>query len=201
MGHAHETRGKGAVLCIALILTTRRQGRDGGAMIVALAVENLVLFTAIPLVRDLADHLEALFVRLRAGVAIVDARHARHLVNQHFGKVRAGDRASRTCKVVQFYQLVAHRVGDPFAAIADVDGPDTAGHGVQMLFALLVPDAHAFAFDNDARVSGFVGFVLAQVVPDVGAIHLDNVREVVLIKFSVHGSDLSNQAVSGEFRV
>ena len=172
---------------VAFVLTTRRQRGDGRAVIIAVTVQDFVLLAAIAFVRDLADHLEALLVRFGPGVAIVDAGHARHLVNQHFGKVGAGDGTGGPGKVVQLYQLVAHGIGDALTAIADVNGPDAAGHGIEVFLALLVPDAHALAFDNDARIGCFIGLMLAQVMPDVRAVCFDNAGEVVFVEIAVHG--------------
>ena len=60
-----------------------------------------------------------------------------------------------------------------------------------MLFALLVPDAHAFTFHDDARIGCLIRFMLAQMVPDVGAIRLYDAGNVIFVKCTVHGGDLS----------
>ncbi len=108
-------------------------------------------------------------------------------------------------KVVQFDQLVAHGVGDAFAAIADVDGPDPARNRIQMLFAVLVPDAHTAALDNDARVGFGVGpgpaGVLAEVVPDMGAVGLDHMRDVVVHYLAVHERAPSLSPGAGGVRI
>ena len=111
--------------------------------------------------------------------------------------MRPRNRPGRPREIVQLDQLVAHGVGNAFTAIADVDGPDTTGHRVQMLFALLVPDTHAFAFDNDPWVRGFIGFVLAEVVPDVRAICLDHTGDIVFAKCTIHVRDLSEVGIGG----
>jgi len=72
-------------------------------------------------------------------------------------------------------------------SISAIDGPDPARDGVDVFFALLIPNAHAFAFDNDAGICRFIGFVLAQVMPDVRAVRFDNAREVVFVEIAVHG--------------
>ncbi len=62
--HADKAGCIGAVLRVALVLTARGQAGNGGAVIVAVPVQDLVLFAAIFLVRDLAHHLEGFLVRL-----------------------------------------------------------------------------------------------------------------------------------------
>ena len=64
-----------------------------------------------------------------------------------------------------------------------------------MLFALLIPDTHALAFDDDARVGGFIGFMLAEVVPDVRAICLDHTGDIVFAKCTIHVRDLSEVGI------
>ena len=59
-----------------------------------------------------------------------------------------------------------------------------------MLFALLVPDPHAFAFDDDPWIIFLKGFVLDQVVPNVRAVGFDHVAEIVLGQVAVHGCRL-----------
>ena len=50
------------------MLATGRQSRNGGAVIIAFAVQNFIFLAAIFLVRDLPDHLEAFFIGFRSGV-------------------------------------------------------------------------------------------------------------------------------------
>jgi len=45
---------------------------------------------------------------------------------------------------------------------------------------MLVPDPHAASFNNDARLTRFKRLVLCQVMPDVGAIGLDDFFDIVL---------------------
>ena len=66
MRHPHEPGRKRPVLCVALILTTCGHGRDGGTVIIALPIQDLVLLAAVVLVADLADHLERFLIGLRA---------------------------------------------------------------------------------------------------------------------------------------
>ncbi len=191
MRHTHETGGIGTILRIALILPTRRETGNRGAVVIAVAVEDFMLFAAITLVRDLADHFKGLLIRLGTGVGVVDPAHSRHFRDQLFREKRAGDRARGACEIGQFDELVAHRVGDAFAAIAHVHGPDAARHAVEMLLALLVPDTHAAPLDDDAGIGLGVGAapgrVLNQVMPDMRAVGLDHVGNVVVAKFAVHG--------------
>jgi len=48
-----------------------------------------------------------------------------------------------------------------------------------MLFAFLVPNTVAFAFDDDARVNGFKRFVLNQVMPNVCAVVFNDFLNVI----------------------
>ena len=150
-----------------------------------------MLLAAVFLVRDLADHLERLLVRLGAGVGVVDAGHARHPLGQFLGETRAGDGAGGAREIGHLQKLVADGIGDAFAPVSDVHGPDAARDGVEMFLAGRVPDAHALAFDHDARVDRFERLVLDQVVPDMGAIGLDHVGDIV--RNGRHGQDSSER--------
>ena len=55
-----------------------------------------------------------------------------------------------------------------------------------MLFAVLVPYAHTFAFDNDARLTRFKGFVLQQMVPHVDTVSFYNMRDIIVAMSTVH---------------
>ena len=148
-----------------------------------------MLFAAMALVRDLADHLEGLFVRLGAGVAVIDPVHARHLGQQLFGKQRAGHRAGGAAEKVHLDDGVAHRVADGFAPVADVDRPDPAGDRVDMFDAFLVPDLDPLALDDDLGVgAGKERLVLDQVMPHARAIRFDHAADVVFVERAVHGS-------------
>jgi hypothetical protein len=57
-----------------------------------------------------------------------------------------------------------------------------------MFLAALIPDAHPFAFDDDSRVGGFIGFVLAQVMPDMGFVSRHNMADIIFIERAVHGT-------------
>jgi hypothetical protein len=46
-----------------------------------------------------------------------------------------------------------------------------------MFLAGRIPDPHAAAFDDDPRIDGFERLVLDQVMPDMGAVGLDNCRD------------------------
>ena len=179
VGDGDKTGRIGSVLRVAFLLAARRQAGDGRAVIVAVAVQDLVFLAAVMARRNLADHLESLLVGLGPRVGIIQPRQPRHLGHQLFGELRPGDRSGGLREIVHLDQLVADGIGDFHAAIADVDGPDAAGHGVQMLFALLVPDAHPLALDDDSRVVGFKRLVGQKMVPDVGAVRLDDGGHVV----------------------
>src|SRR6056297_1289156 len=59
-----------------------------------------------------------------------------------------------------------------------------------MLAPLLVPDAHAAPLDDDARVGLGVcpgpGRMLNEMMPDMGAVGLDHMADIVVAKFSIH---------------
>jgi hypothetical protein len=143
----------------------------------------LPLVTAL---RDLPHHLVDLLVRLGARVRIIDTCHARHLVDERFREERSRHRSGRTREIVHFDELVTHRIGDALAAISDIDGPHGARHGVDVFLALGIPQPDPLAFDEDAGINGFVGLVLAQVMPDMGAVGLRYASEVVDIEGEVH---------------
>ena len=128
---------------------------------------------------DLADHLERLFIRLGPRVGVVDPVKPRHLGDQHFRELGARNGAKRAAEETHLGHGIGNRLAHAFAAIANIDGPDAARHGIDMFLALDVPDAQPAAFDDDARVDGFIGLVLADMVPDMGAISLDHMAGVV----------------------
>ena len=191
MRHGHEARREGSVLRVALVLAAAGERGDGGAVVIALAEEDLVLLAAETLVGDLADHLEGLLVRLRSGIGVVDAGHPRHLVDQPLGEARAGDRARRTGEIVEPDQLLAHRVGDAFAAIAHIHRPDPAGNRVEQLLAALVPDPHPLALDDDPGIARLELLVLDHVMPDMRLVGGDDAGEVVFLDCAVHGGLLT----------
>ena len=55
-----------------------------------------------------------------------------------------------------------------------------------MLFAVLVPNPHALALDDDPGFGIFKRFMLRQVVPDMGAVGLDHLGNVIVAKCAVH---------------
>ncbi len=197
MRDADEARREGAVLHVALVLAARRHGGERAAVVIAVAVEDLVLLAAMALVRDLADHLEGLLVRLGAGIGVVDPAHARHLLDQHLGEDRAGNGPRRIGEVIHFHKLVVDRLGDRLAAVAHVHRPDATRDGVEMLLAPGVPDPHSLALDDDARIGRLEGFVLDQVMPDMGAVGLDHFGNVVRVARGVHLPSLSGTHARG----
>ena len=124
--HHHKAVGIGPVLLGAFGLARRGERANRGAVIIALAVEDLVLHPTVVAVRDLAHHLIDLLIGFRARVGIIHTAQPRHLGDQLFGKQSAGNRAVRACKVVHLDQLVGHSLGDAFAAIAHVHCPHRA---------------------------------------------------------------------------
>ena len=87
--------------------------------------------------------------------------------------------------------MVADSVGDAFAAVSDVYGPDPTGHRIKVLLALGVPDPHPLAFNDDAGINGFILLVLREVVPDMDAVGLDHLRDVIQACIVFHGGVLS----------
>ena len=112
MRHLDKTRRKRPILGVAFLLPACGQAGDGGAVVVAVAVQNLGFLAAMVFVADLADHFERLFVRLGPGVGIVNPGQARHFADQFFGELRARDRPGSPGEIAHFYQLIADRIGD-----------------------------------------------------------------------------------------
>ena len=81
-----------------------------------------------------------------------------------------------------------HGIRDTFTAIANINGPDRTRHGIDIFFAVLIPYAHAFAFDDDAWAAGFKWFVLNKMMPNVGLVGFDDAREIIIVKVSVHSN-------------
>jgi hypothetical protein len=129
--------------------------------------------------RDLTDHFVSLLVGFGARVGIIDPAHTGHFGNEFFRKQRTRDRSRGTSKVVHLDQLIAYRIGNPLTAIADIYGPHTPGHSVQMLFAVLVPDTHAFAFNDDPWIDRFKRFMLDQMMPNMGFVCVNYARQVI----------------------
>src|SRR5690606_12969005 len=63
---------------------------------------------------------------------------------------------------------------------------DPARDGVDVFLALRVPDPDALALDHDAGVHGLELLVLDQVVPEVGAVGLDDFGNVVVLEGGGH---------------
>ena len=178
MRHFDEAGGERTVLILALRLAAGRQRRDRGAVVIAVAVQNLVLLAVVFERGQLAHQLEAFFVGLGTRVGVIHARQAGHLVDQLFGELGARDIARGVGEITHLGDLIAHRVGDAFAAVADVDRPHAAGNRVEIFLAVVVPDAHALALDDDHRVGVLPGFVLHQVVPKMISVAADDFVDV-----------------------
>ena len=133
-------------------------------MIVTGTIQDAGLLAAVLQLADLTDDLESLFVGFGTGVGEIHAAHAGHLGDQLFRELDGGDVADAVGEVAQFHHLGGDGVNDFLAAIADVDGPHAAGHGVDVGLAVDVGDAHAFALHIDG---GLEILVLGQVVPNV----------------------------------
>ena len=188
MRHLDETGRERPVHRIALRLAACGQAGDRGAVVVTLTEQDLVLLATVVAVRDLPHHLEDLLIGLRAGVGIVDAGHPRHLLDQPLGEHRSGDRSGRACEIAHLHQLGAHCIGDALPPVADVDRPDPARDGIDMFLAARIPDPHALAFDDDARIDGLERLVLDQVMPQMRPIGLDHRAHVVAKCRVVHAN-------------
>ena len=144
-------------------------------MVVAVAVKDLVLLAAVFFVGDLADQLKGFFVRFRAGVCVIYAVHAWHLRDQFFRKQSAGNRADCAAEKVHLNNGVTHCIAHCFAAVAYVYCPNATGYRIKVFDPFLVPDTHAFAFDDDFRIStGDKLLVLAEVMPNICTIRFDD---------------------------
>ena len=187
MGYPHESRCKGPVLRIAFILSPSRKGTYGCSVVIAVAVEHFVFLAAIPFMRNLAHHLERLFIRFRTRITIIDARKSWHFFQKLFREECSGNGACRTGKIVELDQLIAHGIGDAFATVSNVYGPHTAGHRVQMFLAFLIPDPHSFSFDDNPWFAGFKRLVLSEVMPDVLSVELHNSGNIIFTNAAVHG--------------
>ena len=101
---------------------------------------------------------------------------------------RARDGAGGIGEIVHLHQLVAHRIGDALAAVADIDRPHAARDRIEKLFAGGVPDPHAAPFDDHPRVDRLERLVLDEMVPEMGAVGFDDVAEIVGPRVYVHGA-------------
>ena len=176
MGHFHKARRIGAEQVLAFGLAGGAKGGDGGAVVVAVAVQDLDFFFLAAVVGALADHLVGLFVGLGAAVGNVHARQAGHVFQKLFGKFNGGQVAGRGGVVGHFFHLVANGVGDPVAAVAHVHAPDAAGGGVQVFLAVNVLYAQSLAFHHD---HGGFALVFEQVVPYGFGVRIDKVRRAL----------------------
>ena len=145
-----------------------------------------MFFAAITFMGNLAHHLKAFFIRFRTGITIIDARQPRHFFQQHVGKNSPGNRTGRASKIIQFNQLVTNSIGNAFPAITNINCPYAARNSIDMFFALLIPYTHALAFNNNAWLTCFKRFVLGQMMPNMGAIQFNNLRYIIIVKFTVH---------------
>jgi hypothetical protein len=167
--HFDEVRHVGAVLVASLLVTRGRQAAKGGAVVVAVAVENLVLLlAAVLLVRNLAHHLEGFLVGLGAGVGKEHPAHARHLLEQLCRQRVRGLAAQGLGEIAHLHQLIAYRIGDFLATVTHVHRPHAAGGGIQILFPVLVPDAHAQPAHDGHQILLVDLPVVRQVLPDCG---------------------------------
>ena len=101
---------------------------------------------------------------------------AGHLGDQLFRELDGGDVADAVGEVAHFHHLLGDGVDDFLAAVADVDGPHAAGHGVKIGLAVDVGDAHPFALHING---GLEILVLGQVVPNVLFVQSDQFSFIV----------------------
>ncbi|CPM94988.1 Uncharacterised protein [Bordetella pertussis] len=188
MRHLDETVGKRTVLRRPLGLARRRQRGNRRSVIVPLAKQDLVFPAGMVARGDLAHHLEYLLVGLGARVRKIHPAHARHLRDQLPGEQRAGHIARALREIVQLEHLVAHGVGDPLPPVADIDGPESAGRGVQVLLAAGIADTRALSFDHHPGGRGLQGVVLQHVMPDGIAVVFDDAVKIIDRCQVVHGN-------------
>ena len=136
--------------------------------------------------RNLPDDLVGLLVGLRSRIGIIDAAHSRHFSDQPFRKQRTWNTAGRIGKIIQLHELIPHRISNRFTAIADVHRPNTARYGIEMLSPRRIPDPHPLTLDDNQWIDGFEFLVLCQMMPDMGAVRLDDVAEIILANAKVH---------------
>ena len=175
-----EAGSEGTVLNLTFKLAASAQGADGGAMVVTVTIQDAGFLAAVFQLADLTDDLESLFVGFGTGVGEIHAAHAGHLGDQLFGKFDGGDVADAVGEVAHFEHLLGDGVNDFLAAVADVDGPHAAGHGVDVGLAVDVGDAHAFALHIDG---GLKVLVLGQMVP-----------HMLLVEFDIFGFIVGHRA-------
>ena len=140
--------------------------------------------------RDLAHHLEHLLVRLGPRVGVIDPAEPWHFLDQPLRISGPRDRACRVGEEVHFDQRVAHRIGNTLAPIANIYRPHPARHRIQKLPPGGVPDPHALALDHDPGIDGFKWFMLDQMMPQMGAVSLDYVRNIIGRHRNVHGAGI-----------
>ena len=182
-----EAGSERAILRVSLILTSGAKGADRGSVVVPVAVKDLELTATVTFVGDLTNHLERLLIRLRTGIRIVNAAHSRHSGNQLFREQRARHRAGRTREIVELQELLVDGPGDRFAAVPHINRPYATGQGIEVLLSAGVPYPKSLPLDNDARIGELERLVLGQVVPDMSAVGLDHVGNVVFRELKVHG--------------
>ena len=189
MGYLDEARSGRTVLGASLRLAAGGQRRQRGAVIVALSIEDLVLTTTVVAVRDLAHHLEHFFVGLRAGIRVVNPAQPGHFLDQTLREARPRYRACRAREVIHPHQLVADRVRNALASVADVHGPHAPRYGVQIFLSRSVPQLHAAPFHENTGILALEGLVLSQMMPDVRAIGFDDLAHVRGARLRVHVRD------------
>ena len=163
-GKFHKTGGKGPVLLAAFFLPAGAQGADGGAVVVAGAVDDLVFFAAVLELRNLAYHFEGFFVGFGAAAGNIDPRKTGHVRKQLFRKIngRLGTAAGRIKG--QLFHLLGSGIDDALPPVAHVDAPDAARSGVQIFLAVQICKIQPLAFHRD---HGRIALMQHQMVPYV----------------------------------
>ena len=146
-----KSGGEWPVLLTAFFLTAGAQGGDGCAVVIAVAVNNFIFFAAMLEMRNLAHHLEGLFIGLGTAAGNIHAGKTRHVRKQFFRKIngRLGSATGRIKR--QFFHLFGGGIGNAVTAITHVDTPNAARGGVQIFFAINILEVQSLAFYRNHR--------------------------------------------------
>ena len=174
-----ESVREGPVGLLALLLSAGGEAGDGRAVVVAVPVQDLRLAAPVQ-VGDLAHHLDRLLVGLGAAVGEEDVIQAVQPLGQRARILGGRDRADHARVVRQPRQLLVDDPRDALPPVADVHAPDAARGPVQVLLPVDVPDARAAPLHEHLRILRLEDAVLEQVVPEVLAVLLDDVLDVVV---------------------
>src|SRR5579871_415274 len=191
MRHLDEAGHGGAILQASLRLSARRERGERGAVIIALAIEDLPFASSMMAMRHLPHHLEDFLVGLGARVGVVHAAEAGHLLGGGLLETQSGDRAGGACEVVHLDQLITNRLRDALPAVAHVHRPHAARHRIEVLPPRRVPELHSPTFDENARILAGEALMLGEMVPNVRPVGVDDVAQLVGAGLGIHGVQAS----------